>query len=73
MLDLDPGYLIASMLVSSVGFVLFSYGKKQRRFPQTALGIVLLVYPYFVTNVPVMLAIGAALLALLFTVLKLGM
>jgi hypothetical protein len=72
MLDVDPSYLIASMLVSSVGFVLFSYGKKQRRFPHTALGIVLLVYPYFVTNVALMLTIGGVLMGLLFALVKLG-
>jgi hypothetical protein len=72
MLDLDPGYLIASMLVSSVGFVLFSYGKKQRRFPHTAMGLVLLVYPYFITNVVLMLTIGGVLMVLLFAAVKLG-
>ncbi|HMI93859.1 MAG TPA: hypothetical protein VK509_20940 [Polyangiales bacterium] len=72
MLNVDPGYLIASMLVSSVGFVLFSYGKKQRRFPHTALGIVLLVYPYFVTDVTLMLTIGGLLMGLLFVLVKLG-
>lgn len=68
----DPGYLFASMCVSGAGFVLFSYGRKQRRFPQTATGIVLMVYPYFVTNVGWMLAIGGALLALLFALVQLG-
>jgi hypothetical protein len=69
-MNLDPGYLIASMLVSSVGFVLFSYGKKQRRFPHTALGIVMMIYPYFVGSVGPMLAICAALCGLLFALVQ---
>jgi hypothetical protein len=72
-MNLDPSYLLASMLVSSVGFVLFRYGRSQRRFPQTATGIVLLVYPYFVGNVPVMLAIGAAICWLMALLVRLGM
>ena len=71
--DLDPGSLMASMLVSGVGYVLFMYGKKQRRFPQTATGILLLVYPYFVGNVGLMLGIGAGLLALMAALVRLGM
>ena len=72
MFDLDPAYLFASMCVSGVGYVLFAYGKKQRRFPHMAMGGVLLVYPYFVTNVGIMLLIGAALMALLYAGVWLG-
>jgi hypothetical protein len=73
MFNLEPGYLIASLCVSGVGYVLFSYGKSQRRFPHTAMGIVLLIYPYFVSSVGLMLAIGAALMALLFAAVRLGL
>ena len=73
MLDLDPAYLVASMCVSSVGYVLFMYGRRQRRFPHAATGMVLLVYPYFVSNVGVMFAIGAALVGLLMALVRLGM
>src|SRR5262245_9631291 len=69
----DAGYLFASMCVSGVGFVLLSYGKSQRRFPHMAMGLVLLVYPYFVSSVGLMLAIGAALMGLLALVVRLGM
>ena len=37
-----------------------------------AMGGVLLVYPYFVTNVGIMLLIGAALMALLYAGVWLG-
>jgi hypothetical protein len=73
MFEFDAGYLFASMCVSSVGFVLLSYGKSQRRFPHMATGFVLLVYPYFVSGVASMLAIAAALLGLLAAAVRFGM
>jgi hypothetical protein len=47
-LGLDASSLIAGLFVSSVGFVLFSYGKKMSRPPQMAGGLLLMVFPYFV-------------------------
>ena len=44
---------------------LFIYGKRQRRAPHLAIGVVLMVYTYFVPNVALMCVIGAALLGLL--------
>ena len=69
----DPAFLFASMCVSGAGFVLLSYGRQQRRFPHMATGLVLLVYPYFVSSVGWMLAIGALLVAVLFAAVRLGM
>jgi hypothetical protein len=72
-MSLDPGSLIASLLVSSVGFVLFEYGRRMRRPPQIGVGIVLLVYPYFVESVWAMLGIGAVLLVILWVCLLRGL
>jgi hypothetical protein len=72
-LSLDPGSLIASLLVSSVGFVLFEYGRRMRRVPQIGVGIVLLVYPYFVQSIWVMLGIAVALLVALWLCLLRGL
>jgi hypothetical protein len=71
-MNLEPGYILANMLVSGVGYVMFMYGKKQRRFPQMAIGIVMLIYPYFVTDVPMMLMLGAVLCGLTFALVKMG-
>jgi len=49
------------------------YGKKQRRGPHLAVGVLLMVYPYFVSSVTVMLVIGAALVGLLYLATYLGM
>ena len=72
-LKLDDGNsLILSLLIGCVGFVCFAYGKRQQRFPQMLAGIVLSVYPYFVTNLILMGAIAVAVLALLAVVVRLG-
>ena len=64
-MDFEPGSLIASFLVSGVGFVAFSYGRSRRRLPQLVVGVTLMLFPYFVSSVPLMLIIAATLLALL--------
>jgi hypothetical protein len=69
---LSANEIMASMLVSSVGFVLFVYGRKQARLPQLLVGLALMIYPYFVPNPVVTLAIGGALCAGLWLAVRLG-
>jgi hypothetical protein len=69
-MNLDPTYLIGSLLVSSIGFVLFKYGKARRRMPHTGVGLVMLIYPYFVTDVRAMLVIAALLCAALWSAVR---
>jgi len=72
-LNVDANSLLASLLVGSIGFVAFAYGKKQSRLPQMAIGLVMMGFPYFVTSVPLMLGIGGGLVALLVVLVKLGL
>ncbi len=72
-MSFDGNALLASLLVGSIGFVSFAYGKKMRRLPQMLIGVALMGYPYFVASVPLMLGIGVALLGLLALMIKLGM
>lgn len=62
---MSGSFLLASLFIGSVGLGLFMYGKRQRRAPHLAVGIVLMVYTYFVPNVPLMVVIGAGLVGLL--------
>jgi hypothetical protein len=55
-----------SLLFSSIGIGYFVYGKKQRRALPLMSGVVLCVYPYFVTNPFLFFGIGAALVVLPF-------
>jgi hypothetical protein len=71
-LDIDASSLIAGLAVSSVGFVLFSYGKKMSRPPQMIGGLLLMVFPYFIPGVAWMLAIGALLCALVWVAVQRG-
>ena len=70
--DLDANSLIAGFLVSGVGFVLFSYGRKMSRFPHIILGLVLMVFPYFVPGVLMMFGIAALLCGLLYLATRMG-
>ena len=60
-MSLDPTAVFLSLIIGSVGFVLFVYGKKQERWPQLVAGLVLMVYPYFVGSAVPMLLVGSAI------------
>jgi len=68
----EPGPLIAGFLVSGVGFVLFSYGRKLGRVPHVVAGLLLMIFPYFVPSVLIMLSIAALLCGLLFVATRVG-
>jgi hypothetical protein len=72
-MQLSAGSLFASLVVSALGYALFSYGKKQARLPQLATGVVLMVYPYFVGGVAAMLGIGAGLVLALWLAVRAGL
>ena len=72
-MDLSPGYLLASLAVSTVGFGLFLYGKKQLRIPQLVGGVTMMVYPYFVASPVSMLAVAAGLLTVLWVATRAGL
>jgi hypothetical protein len=71
--SLDANALLLSLLFSSVGFVLFVYGKKQSRIPHMTGGVLLMVYPYFVSNLIAMAAVGVAILGLVWLAVRLGL
>lgn len=60
-MDLSPGPLVASLVVSSVGMGIFMYGKRETRTPHYAMGLVLMVAPYFTEGVGTTLGVGALL------------
>ncbi len=71
-MDIDTGWLIVSLLISSVGVGLFLYGRKQARLPHLVIGIVLVGYTYFVPSLLVMVLIGAGLIVVLWVLVKAG-
>jgi hypothetical protein len=57
--------LLGSLVVGSVGFGFFLYGKRQQRIPHLVIGLVMMVYPYLVGSVGLMAIIAVGLIALL--------
>jgi hypothetical protein len=70
--QLDASSIIAGLGVSSVGFVLFKYGRKQQRPPQMLGGLLLMVFPYFIPSVVWMLAVAALICVLLWVAVRAG-
>lgn len=56
-MDIDPTYLMLSLLFSFLGMGLFVYGKKTQRMPHLAAGVALMAFPYFITNVIAMTSV----------------
>jgi uncharacterized membrane protein len=52
------------LLFGVIGFAFFVYGKKQQRGFPLACGVGLMVFPYFVSNTILLIAIGVVLSAL---------
>ena len=61
--DFTTASLFASLVISGIGLVLTTYGKKLARPPQLIVGLVLLIYPYFVPKLAPMVGVAVALLA----------
>jgi len=56
--------LLWGLLFSAIGFGFFLYGRTQRTVVPLVCGIALMIYPYFISNVFVLVAIGIALAAI---------
>ena len=71
-MSLEPGWIVASLIVSSVGFILLNYGRKFARVPQIVVGLAMLIYPYFVPGVLANVLAAVGLLALLWVAVRFG-
>jgi hypothetical protein len=69
-MDFDTNALLASLLIGSIGTVLFMYGKRQSRLPHMLVGVTMFFYPYFVPGAALSLAICAVLSAGLWAAVK---
>jgi hypothetical protein len=52
------------LLFGSIGLGFFIYGKKQRAVVPLVCGLALMLFPYFVSNVMLLVGMGALLIAL---------
>jgi hypothetical protein len=63
----------ARLFVNVAGFAIFWYGRKQRRVPHLTAGLLMMVFPYFVSNTLLILGIGALLGGALWGATRFGM
>jgi predicted membrane protein len=56
--------LLWGLLFSSIGLGFFIYGKRQRAVVPLVCGLILMIFPYFVSNTIALVVIGLALMAL---------
>lgn len=61
---MDTAWLLWGLLFGSIGLGFFVYGKKQRALVPLLCGLVLMIFPYFVSNAMLLVAIGVTLVAL---------
>ncbi|GAB6040505.1 hypothetical protein [Endothiovibrio diazotrophicus] len=56
--------LVWGMVFGVIGLGFFSYGRKQQAIVPLLSGMGLFVFPYFISNVYLLVAVGAGLVAL---------
>lgn len=56
--------IIWSLIFGSIGVGFFLYGRKQKAVVPLICGLVLIVFPYFVSNTVLLVVIGLALMAI---------
>ena len=61
---MDTATLYWGLLFGSIGLAFFVYGKKQQAFVPLLCGLALMVFPYFVSNTLLLVAVGGVLVIL---------
>ena len=59
-----PSTLLLGVLFGSIGLGFFVYGKKQKAVMPLISGIGLMVFPYFISNIYIMILSGIAFIVL---------
>jgi len=62
----SPSVLFAWLFFGVIGFAAFTYGRKRGQWRQMAVGLALMVFPYFVAQTWLLYAIGLALCGALY-------
>jgi hypothetical protein len=69
----NPTLLVLALVPSAVGYVLFTYGRKQARWPQLFCGLALMLYPYFAATVATMIGAGVLIAAAFYMMIAAGL
>jgi hypothetical protein len=70
--DLNINTLLLGGFISLIGLALLMYGRKEVRVPHMVVGLILIVYPYFVGNLAISIMVAVVLIAGLALVSRLG-
>ncbi len=60
----DPTQFIWGILFGAIGLGFFTYGRRQKAVIPFAVGVALFIFPYFISNVYLLVLTGAGLIAL---------
>ena len=60
---MNESWLLWGLLFGSIGLGFFVYGRKQKAAVPMVCGLALMIFPYFISNTIVLVAIGAMLIA----------
>jgi hypothetical protein len=61
---MDTSSLLWGLLFGSIGLGFLIYGRKQRAVVPLVCGLALMIFPYFVPNTILLIAIGIALIVI---------
>jgi len=61
---MDTSSLLWGLLFGSIGLGFLIYGRKQRAVIPLVCGLALMIFPYFVSNTILLIAIGIALIVI---------
>jgi hypothetical protein len=61
---LDTSSLIWGLVFGSIGIGFLIYGRKQRAVVPLVCGLALMIFPYFVSNTILLIAVGIMLIAI---------
>ncbi len=62
------GVILWNVIFGVIGFAFFVYGKKQVAFVPLICGLILMIFPFFISNVYLLVGIGAVLILLPFLI-----
>jgi len=60
----SSAHLIWSVIFAGIGLGYFTYGRKQKEVIPFLTGIALFVFPYFISNILILIAVGIAIVIL---------
>ena len=72
-MNLDPAWLMLSLITGAIGLGLFVYGKRESSWPHAVIGLLFMVYPYFTPNISSLLLVGVILTGLLWYLVRTGL